>query len=427
MAAAGAGAPRPQSFCQECSDWLSQAPEMACDNTATIPFRQVLSVDLALSANGRVQLDDYAIASGRPTRVHSRGNRFTLRLDGPTGNLLNEPFDPFVREAAVMGTVYYGYKVPVPFAPSAPPKITMTVLDRGAQVFRGTLYGSAPLGDPGSDVVRECTSPRGALVALDGRASSDQDGDALAFQWSAAGVALTPADGPTPSGWFPLGQTDVSLVVTDGVYGSPAAHQRVTVADSSPPSIALNGPSQSALECGEETYVEEGASASDVCVAGPVSVVVSGDAANRSVPGVYRVRYSASDSAGNTSQVELVVSVADTRAPVITALTATPCVLWPPNHRMVRVIVRPSVRDACDRAPRCAIVQVTASEETCEGGRHHHETDWKIVSDLEVELRADPVRRGPGRFYDILVECKDAAGNSSRRSVRVTVPHNGKH
>jgi hypothetical protein len=74
----------------------------------------------------------------------------------------------------------------------------------------------APAAAAGVDQSVEAVSPRGATVILDGSASSDPEGDALALAWSWPGGA---AEGPSASATLPVGTHVISLVVTDG-YGA---------------------------------------------------------------------------------------------------------------------------------------------------------------------------------------------------------------
>lgn len=88
--------------------------------------------------------------------------------------------------------------------------------------------------------------------------------------------------------------------------------------DITPPVLTLNGDQTVSLFV-DEVYVELGASATDD-VDGELSVIVSGDV-DPSTIGAYTVRYSATDSSGNTSSIERtvnVIAIPDTTAPQIT-------------------------------------------------------------------------------------------------------------
>ena len=91
----------------------------------------------------------------------------------------------------------------------------------------------------------------------------------------------------------------------------------VTVVDTAPPVITLNGEADITVEC-PGPFTDPGATANDLCE-GPVSVAVGGDTVDPTTPGAYVITYDAEDSVGNTApQVTRTVRVVDTIAPVIT-------------------------------------------------------------------------------------------------------------
>jgi len=124
------------------------------------------------------------------------------------------------------------------------------------------------------------------------------------------------------------------------------------------------------------------------------------------------------DGHGLASGDGVVIAVGDTSPPAITGLSASPDLLWPPNHRMVPVVVEASVVDRCDAAAACRITSVSSDEPERGFG-----PDWVVTSGLTVSLRAERSGRGPGRVYTITVECGDGAGNRTRGTVTVSVPH----
>ena len=110
------------------------------------------------------------------------------------------------------------------------------------------------------------------------------------------------------------------------------------------------------------------------------------------------------------------VTVVDRIPPGISRMTASPNVLWPPNHKMVAVSLGVSVEDACDGnvASSCRIVSVSSNEGSA--------ADSQITGRMTASLRAE--RSGKGdRVYNMAVTCTDASKNSSTGTVAVTVPH----
>ncbi len=120
-----------------------------------------------------------------------------------------------------------------------------------------------------------------------------------------------------------VGTYVVTYDATD-IYGNAAAQvtRTVNVVDTTVPVITLNGAATVTLEAGIETYVEQGATATDN--ADPaVSVMTGGDAVDDTAVGTYMVTYNAMDASGNSAaQVTRTVNVVDTTIPVITLVGA---------------------------------------------------------------------------------------------------------
>jgi hypothetical protein len=196
------------------------------------------------------------------------------------------------------------------------------VLDLGAA-------NSAPVAVAGANQTVDCHSQ----VVLDGTASTDSDGDALAYEWSTAGYVI--GTNAIFTGWLPMGTNAVMLKVTD--------------------------------------------------------------------------------PCGLSSQASVLVAVADTTAPVIQSVSASPNVLSPPDHKVIPVTVSVTATDGCDPAPVSKILSIAANEPTDPG-------DITITGDLTVVLAASRNPAGGGRVYVITLQTTDASGNSSASTVTVAVP-----
>ena len=110
------------------------------------------------------------------------------------------------------------------------------------------------------------------------------------------------------------------------------------------------------------------------------------------------------------------VETPDTTPPVISSVSATPSTLWPPNGKMVAVSVQMVTADDVDPAPTAQIVSVTSNQPAGSS------PDWVVTGPLTLQLRAK--RNGSGaRIYTIVIESRDASGNTSTATVLVTVPH----
>jgi hypothetical protein len=114
--------------------------------------------------------------------------------------------------------------------------------------------------------------------------------------------------------------------VMDPSGRSDAKDRAVTVRDTLVPEITVMGPLNDTFECGS-TYVDPGATASDVCP-GPVTVT-SQRTGNAGQPGVFTISYTAEDSSGNsvTSSTIRTVTVNDNAPPTLVLLgSAAPSV-----------------------------------------------------------------------------------------------------
>ncbi len=194
----------------------------------------------------------------------------------------------------------------------------------------------------------------------------------------------------------------------------------VTVVDTTPPEITLNGDATITLECGIDSYTEEGATATDICD-DDVPVIVGGDTVDTSTCGTYEVTYDATDDSGNSAaQVTRTVIVEDTIPPEFT-LSVTPDVLWPPNHKMVEIIPSWTVSD---ESLDVTLVSITSNEDDDAKGDGHTSDDIQVKPDGSIWLRAERSGKGTGRVYTITYRAVDGSGNVTVDSATVTVPHN---
>ncbi|WP_095983305.1 choice-of-anchor A family protein [Melittangium boletus] len=164
-------------------------------------------------------------------------------------------------------------------------------------VERPVLLLPAPL-------VLEGTSPAGAVAHFAATAT-----DAVA---GAVPVTCSPVSGSM----FALGTTLVTCGAQDGHGNVASGSFTVTVVDTTPPRLLILGSSNETLECGAP-YLEQGATASDICSGDLSAAIVTTGGVDNSTVGSYTVHYEVADGVGLTASSDRVVTVKDTLAPVI--------------------------------------------------------------------------------------------------------------
>jgi hypothetical protein len=140
--------------------------------------------------------------------------------------------------------------------------------------------------------------------------------------------------------------------------------------------------------------------------------------------GQHPIVISVSNTNGAVATCTSSASVVDTTPPVITSASASPNVLWPPNHKMVPVTLSVTATDLCSSTVTCSIKTVTANETISKPGKGHNKSaDWMITGPLSLQLRAERAGKGHGRIYSVVVDCVDGSGNHATTNVVVRVPH----
>jgi sugar lactone lactonase YvrE len=129
----------------------------------------------------------------------------------------------------------------------------------------------------------------------------------------------------------------------------------------------------------------------------------------------------ASWEAGRVRKIDLPVEITATA-------TATPAVLWPPNHRMVAVHV--DLDTGATPGPlTIELLSITSNEpdDAPGGGDGATLDDIRLAdfgaADFDFELRAERSAGGAGRVYTIEYLVTDSYGFSTAATTFVTVPH----
>ncbi|MDX1547965.1 MAG: thrombospondin type 3 repeat-containing protein [Rhodothermales bacterium] len=310
----------------------------------------------------------------------------------------------------------------------------------GQEDFDGDGEGDAcddndAVADAGPDQTAECTAPTGTPVTLDGSGSFDPDGDALSFTW-VRDSTLT-ATGEMPTVLLDLGTHDIELTILDEDGETDSDSVAVTVVDTSPPVITLNGEAEMTLECAVDGYEEPGATAVDACE-GEVAVEIAGTV-DASTPGLYTITYTAADSFGQTTTATRTVEVVDTTPPVIETagviVLDSTLIIWPPNHKYFDVSLAEVVSDATDAcdlavAPEAVVISSASSDEPedAPGTGDGSTLDDIVIAPgcQEVSVRKERQGGGNGRVYTLNLAVADASGNVGASAFPIQVPHDKK-
>jgi len=264
-----------------------------------------------------------------------------------------------------------------------------------------TVYdGDLPTLKLPEKLVVTAEGPNGALVKFEATAFDEIDGDLP--------VSCNPPSGST----FRIGITTVDCVATDKAFNS--AFGSFTVEVQNRGFLLIHVPDRVLAEA-------EGPDGSIV------KFDVTADGSDDPRPeikcdpepgsffrfGVTKVLCVARDRFGASAEGSFDVEVADSTPPAIMKLSARPDVLTP-NKELVPVAISVEAVDVVDPQPRCSIVDVWSNDPITE-------EDWKLVSDLEVALRATTSGKDERQYYvDVL--CRDSAENASGGEAVIRVP-----
>ncbi len=152
-------------------------------------------------------------------------------------------------------------------------------------------------------------------------------------------------------------------------------------------------------------------------------VVTCAPASGSTFPvGTNEVVCTVTEASTNVASCSFTITVEDTEPPVIADVAASKSMLWPPNHKLVKITVNYQDSDNCGPSSDCTL-SVTSNEAVDGLGDGKTSPDWEVVDAHHVRLRAERSGRGNGRIYTITITCTDASGNSASKDVTVRVPH----
>nr|WP_321465681.1 hypothetical protein [uncultured Desulfobulbus sp.] len=201
---------------------------------------------------------------------------------------------------------------------------------------------------------------------------------------------------------------------TDKAGNSSSQLQNVIIKDTLPPEPIKDELPTIEDECSAKITIHP--MANDNCFG-----TITGYTENPSVfneQGTHQITWNYVDDNGNSSIQQQNVIIKDRTPPQIYFVQASPDRLWPPNHKMIQVTIDVKAHDNCDSQPRCSIRAVSSN-----GQLNKKEPDWRLISDLLVELRAERDGAKRDRQYEISIACTDMANNTATATVNVIVPH----
>jgi sugar lactone lactonase YvrE len=286
------------------------------------------------------------------------------------------------------------------------------------QVFEG--YGSL-IANAGPDQTVEQASPTGAYATLDASASKSGCTDAMTYEWTWSGGS---ANGIHPTVFMPTGMTLVTLKVR-ACGSSATATVKVTVQDTIKPSTTATLSGKKGLNdwfISDTTIslsaADSGSGVKEVhcSIDGGTDYVVSASLASFTITGegIHTVIYYAVDNAGNVESAKIMTVKIDKTPPVL-SLAPSLSIIWPPNHKLVDVVINGSASDAMSGVASVDISVVDEygvySMKVPEFGSIIQLEAWRDGNDMD------------GRRYTITVVVTDMAGNKSTATSEVLVPH----
>lgn len=283
-----------------------------------------------------------------------------------------------------------------------------------------------------------------SLVTLDGSASYDPDGDVLQYQWTQTGgptVTLSSATVVKPTFTAPpvsSGSIALSfqLSVSDG-FATSIASVSITDEYVNHPPVANAGANQTV---NDTTIVTLDGSASTDPDNDPLTYAwsqLSGTPVMLSNSGVVKPTFTAPivSASGDTLVFRLTVTDPGQRSstatsnvtvvhqnPVCTAATASPSVLWPPNHHLIPVKIL-GVTDPSNLSTTITVTAVTQDEPVKGLGDGDTSPD-AVIQSQGVLLRAERAGSGSGRVYQVNFTATDSKGGFCMGAVKASVPHN---
>lgn len=386
------------------------------------------------------------------------------------GTLLTLPITDNATYSMVAGLYANGYPIVVGPGDVAPATGTFEFevlagggLRPGSFVIAGNSYSLAceqnrpPVADAGPNrTIASSAQPQTTIVGI----ANDADMDLITYRWLRGSSILLGSTPVASTGAAPLdlgtvpplgvGIHTLTLEVSDGL--STATSDMVLTVDNSGPAAACSGSGTHQLGVDPVALVAtvgdfdgdvlafEWREGGTVYASGTVSTTPGGSptqlptvllptglqAGSQLGPGNHSISLSVSDGSNPTVTCTIQANVADTNPPRLSP-SATPAILWPPNHQMVPVTIETGAMDGSG-GPVTLSATVTSSEDPLKDGSGQTIPDFTnpVIEQehgrITLQLRAERTGKGKGRAYTIVVRAVDLANNESSASVVVFAP-----
>jgi hypothetical protein len=144
--------------------------------------------------------------------------------------------------------------------------------------------------------------------------------------------------------------------------------------------------------------------------------------------GTHCITLTVSDPSGHIDQDVVAITVQDTTPPTLT-VSLSPQVLWPPNHKMVKIRATVHAQDLCGTVTDLKLVSIVSNQP--DNGLGDGNTTGDIAAnvgtlDLLFYLRAERAGLHGDRIYKVTYRATDDSGNRAHVSKDVIVPHDAR-
>ena len=287
-------------------------------------------------------------------------------------------------------------------------------------------------------------------TVLKGRAT-DPDGDPLTYRWLKEETVLNDWRTVGEDGNLSLelkelppleiGQHTLTLEVSDP-YERVRNRVDLTI-ENSPPMVIPMG--EGVYEVGGPVMISARISDYDgdplnfrwlengtVLASGSIQTAKGGNLVNLTTTinnlalGVHTVKLQVSDGINPPVSDSITVTITDTTPPRLSPV-ASQTHLWPPDHRMVRVLIQTNVSDNSG-LPVMLSAFVSSNEPETGLGEWDIGPDWNVVAidpvqgAIALDLRSERSERGSGRKYTVTITATDQAGNVATANTEILVP-----